>query len=61
MFNVNAHGTLVVLFVLAVVLAVLAFVLYRLIRLAVRHGIEDARRRTERPPEPDPGWDPARR
>jgi hypothetical protein len=35
------------------------FVLYWIIRLAVRHGIEDARRR--RGQEPPPGyWDPAR-
>jgi hypothetical protein len=42
--------------------AVVLFVLYWTIRLAVRHGIEDARRRHESPAEESaPGfWDPAR-
>ena len=35
-------------------------ILYWIIRLAVRHGIEDARRRrTQEPPAPG-SWDPAR-
>ena len=36
------------------------FALYWTIRLAVRHGTEDARRRHCRQPESDPGWDTAR-
>jgi len=38
------------------------FVLYWTIRLAVRHGTEDARRGRGRgrQPEAGPGWDPAR-
>jgi hypothetical protein len=31
-----------------------------MIRLAVRHGTEDARRRRERPAADDPGWETAR-
>jgi hypothetical protein len=37
------------------------FVLYWIIRLAVCHGIEDARRRRERQAAERAGWDPARR
>jgi hypothetical protein len=36
------------------------FAFYWAIRLAVRHGIEDTRRRRDRQAEPDPGWDTAR-
>ena len=36
------------------------FLFYWIIRLAVRHGIEDARRRREQPAEHDPRWDTAR-
>jgi uncharacterized membrane-anchored protein len=36
------------------------FVFYWMIRLAVRHGTEDARRRRARQREPGPGWDTAR-
>jgi hypothetical protein len=36
------------------------FLFYWTIRLAVRHGIEDARRRREQPAEDDPRWDTAR-
>jgi uncharacterized membrane protein len=46
---------------LAAVSSVVAlFVLYWIIRLAVRHGIEDARRREGQAAE-ESGWDPARR
>jgi uncharacterized membrane protein len=37
------------------------FVLYWIIRLAVRHGIEDARRHRKRQAAEEAGWDPARR
>jgi hypothetical protein len=36
-------------------------VIYWIIRLAVCHGIEDARRRRERQAAEGSGWDPARR
>lgn len=36
------------------------FVVYWTIRLAVRHGIDDARRHREEPTADDPRWDPAR-
>ena len=40
---------------------IMLLVLYWIIRLAVRHGIEDAwRRRAQRSAE-EAGWDPARR
>ncbi len=47
---------------LAAVSSVVAlFVFYWIIRLAVCHGIEDARRRRERQAAERAGWDPARR
>jgi hypothetical protein len=36
------------------------FTLYWTIRLAVRHGVQDARRRRDLPAEDDPSWDTAR-
>lgn len=36
------------------------FVLYWVIRLAVRHGIEDAQRNRVRQSAVEAGWDPAR-
>jgi uncharacterized membrane protein YdjX (TVP38/TMEM64 family) len=51
-----------------VLVAVLAFIgslvglylFYWVIRLAVRHGIEDARRRREQQAREESAWDPAR-
>jgi hypothetical protein len=36
------------------------YVFYWVIRLAVRHGIEDARRRHEQQAREERAWDPAR-
>jgi hypothetical protein len=36
------------------------YVFYWVIRLAVRHGIEDARRRREQQAREESAWDPAR-
>ncbi|HJZ00197.1 MAG TPA: hypothetical protein VJ305_05715 [Streptosporangiaceae bacterium] len=36
------------------------YVFYWVIRLAVRHGIEDARRRREQQAREERAWDPAR-
>ena len=36
------------------------FLFYWMIRLAVRHGTEDALHQRGRQPEPGPGWDTAR-
>jgi uncharacterized membrane protein YdjX (TVP38/TMEM64 family) len=49
-------------FLLAVVSAVVGVLsLYWTVRLAVRHGIEDARRRRSQRPAADAGWNPASR
>jgi uncharacterized membrane protein YdjX (TVP38/TMEM64 family) len=46
---------------LVIVLSIVGiFVFYWIIRLAVRHGIEDARRRNPSRVREDIGWDPQR-
>lgn len=60
MVVLRINGNPAAIIFLIVVLAVLAFVFYRLVRLAVRHGIEDAWRRRRQAQAEAEGWDPAR-
>ena len=56
----NGAGALLHVVLALVFLIVVLLVLYWVIRLAVRHAIEDARRRDQIRVRENVGWDPSR-
>jgi len=56
----NPIGILILVVVAAVPTAVVAFILYWVIRLAVRHALEDTDLRREAQVKEAKQWDPAR-